>query len=129
MLIGDPYRTGIAAVGDQATGRISGFLVCGGGTEARKLWQNDELHSSAGMAINYEAGQLYTDDRKCTKRHCRLFLVVLDLRTGKELARVPVAGHKPSMSQIFIGRDAIYYMATETGSRHGFITRVTASPR
>lgn len=130
MMVGDPYRTGIAAVGDQATGRISGYLVCGGGVEARKLWENDDLHSSAGMAVNYEAGQLYTDDRKCPTRHrCRLFLVVLDLRTGEELARVPVKGTRPSMSQIFIGRNAVYYMATETGTRHGFITRVTATKR
>jgi hypothetical protein len=126
MMVGDPYRTGIAAVSDQATGRISGFLICDGGVEARKLWENDSLHSSAGMAINYEAGQLYTDGRKCPTRR---FLVVLDLRTGKELARVPVAGSKPSMSQIFIGRNAVCYMATETGTPHGFITRVTATPR
>lgn len=127
MMVGDPYRTGIAAVGDQATGRVSGFLACGGGNAALKLWENDEIHSSAGMAVNYEAGQLYTDDRKCpSKRHCRLYLVVLDLQSGKELARVRVRGTKPSMSQIFIGRRAVYYLATQTGNRGGFITRVTA---
>lgn len=128
MMVGDPYRTGIAAVGDQATGRVSGFLACGGGNAALKLWENDEIHSSAGMAVNYEAGQLYTDDRECpSKRRCRLYLVVLDLRSGTELARVRVRGTKPSMSQIFIGRGAVYYLATQTGSRSGFITRVSAA--
>jgi hypothetical protein len=130
MMAGDPYRSGIAAVGDQATGRVAGYQVCGGGTAARKLWENDDIRSSAGMAINYKAGHLYTDDRRCPRRRrCRLFLVVLDLHTGDELARVRVRGTKPSMGQIFIGRRSVYYVATQTGTRHGFITRVTAPHR
>ena len=130
MMVGDPYRTGIAAVGDQATGRVSGFLACDGGSAAQKLWENDAIQSSAGMAINYEAGQLYTDDRDCNRKgRCRLYLVVLDLRSGSELARVRVRGTKPSMSQIFIGRDAVYYLATQTGNRNGYLTRVTAVER
>jgi hypothetical protein len=130
MMAGDPYRSGIAAVGDQATGRVAGYQVCGGGTAAQKLWENDNIRSSAGMAINYNAGHLYTDDRQCPRRRrCRLFLVVLDLHTGDELARVRVRGTKPSMGQIFIGRRSVYYVATQTGTRHGFITRVTASHR
>lgn len=130
MMVGDPYRSGIAAVGDQASGRVSGYRACGGGVSARKLWETDEIESSAGMAVNYRAGQLYTDDRVCPQqRRCRLYLVVLDLRTGEELARVRVAGTKPTMGQIFIGRGAVYYIATQTGTPHGYITRVTAQPR
>jgi hypothetical protein len=63
------------------------------------------------MAVNYTAGHLYTDDRRCSRRTCRLYLVVLDLRTGRELARVRVKGTRPS-----------------TGRRHGYVTRVTAAP-
>jgi len=82
------------------------------------------------MAINYEAGQLYADDRECPRKgRCRLYLVVLDLRSGTELARVRVRGTKPSMSQIFIGRDAVYYLATQTGSRSGFLTRIASRDR
>ncbi|HET7443885.1 MAG TPA: hypothetical protein VFJ57_04435 [Solirubrobacterales bacterium] len=58
------------------------------------------------------------------------FMMVGDpYRTGKELARVPVKGSKPSMSQIFVGRGVVYCLATETGTRHGFITRITAARR
>lgn len=79
------------------------------------------------MAINHAAGHLYTDDRRCDrKRACRLLLVTLDLRTGRELARVRVRGNRPSMGQIFIGRDAVYYVPTQTARPHGYITRVTA---
>jgi hypothetical protein len=126
MTAGDPYRTGIAAVSDQATGRVAGFRACGGGVSFVKLWENDRIHSSAGMAVNDRAAHLYTDDRQCEGTTCRLFLVVLDLRTGRELARVRVKGTTPTMSQIFIGRNAVYYLATQTGDRHGYITRVTA---
>ena len=130
MMVGDPYRSGIAAVGEQSTGRVAGYLVCNGGVSIKKLWENDEIHSSAGRAVNYRAGQLYTDDRECQpKRRCKLFLVVLDLHTGRELARVRVRGTEPSMGQIFIGRNAVYYIAAQTGRPHGYITRVTAAKR
>ncbi len=128
MMAGDPYESGVVAVQDQATGRVAGYMVCDGGTSVEKLWENDDITSSAGMAVNYRAGHLYTDDRTCSSNHtCRLDLVVLDLRTGDELARVRVRGSRPSMGQIFIGKDAVYYVAPETGERHGYVTRVTAA--
>src|SRR5262249_42625696 len=128
MMVGDPYRSGIAAVQDQASGHVAGYRACDGGVSFAKLWENDHIVSSAGMALNYRAGQLYTDDRRCSpNRTCRLYLVVLDLRSGRELARVRVKGTKPSMGQIFIGRDAVYYVATQTGDRNGYVTRVTAA--
>ena len=128
MMAGDPYESGIAAVQDQATGRVAGYLACDGGTSFEKRWQNDRIRSSAGMAVNYRAGHLYTDDRRCSsRRRCKLFLVVLDLRTGRELARVRVKGTKPSMGQIFVGRGAVYYVAAQTGSGRGYVTRVTVA--
>ena len=127
MIAGDPYRSGMAAVQDQATGRVAGYLACDGGVSFAKRWENGQITSSAGMAVNYNAGHLYTDDRSCTPSgRCRLYLVVLDLRNGRELARVRVMGTRPSMGQIFAGRDAVYYIAAQTGRRQGFITRITA---
>lgn len=127
MVAGDPYRSGMVAVGDQATGRVAGFRACDGGVSVEKAWENDRIKSAAGMAINYRDGHLYTDDRDCPEHGpCRLYLVVLDLRSGEELARVRVRGTKPSMGQIFIGRDAVFYVATETASPQGYVTRVTA---
>jgi hypothetical protein len=82
------------------------------------------------MAVNYRAGHLYTDDRSCSSNgRCRLYLVVLHLRTGREIARIRVRGTRPSMGQIFIGRDAVYYIAPQTGRARGYVTRVTAAPR
>ena len=82
------------------------------------------------MAIDYKTGQLYTDDRRCNPRgQCRLFLVVLDLRSGREITRVRVKGTKPSIGQIFIGPHAVYYVATDTNDPNGYVTRVTAVPR
>jgi hypothetical protein len=72
---------------------------------------------------------LYTDDRRCLPLlGCRLFLVLLDLRTGDELGRIRVKGTKPPIGQIFIGSDgAVYYPATDTGEANGYLTRVTAA--
>jgi len=101
MMAGDPYESGVVAVQDQATGRVAGYMVCDGGTSVEKLWENDDITSSARMAVNYRAGHLYTDDRTCSSNHtCRLDLVVLDLRTGDELARVRVRGSRPSMADL-----------------------------
>lgn len=127
MMAGDPYRSGIAVVEDQANGFISAFTVCAGGGQVEKKWETDSLAPTAGVSINYRAGHLYTDDRRCTaKGRCRLFLVVLDLRSGRELARVRVKGEKPSIGQIFVGRGAVYYTATDTRNPNGYVTRVTA---
>jgi hypothetical protein len=130
MVAGDPYKSAIVAVEDQLNGHISGFMACAGGRRIQKLWENDRLKPSDGMAIDYKSGQLYTDDRRCTASGaCRLFLVVLDLPTGRQLARVRVKGTKPSIGQIFIGPHAVYYTATDTDDPHGYVTRVTAVPR
>ncbi|MFM9136134.1 MAG: hypothetical protein ACKOT0_12025 [bacterium] len=128
MMAGDPYRSGISVVEDQVSGHAAGYLTCGGGQGVKKIWENSSITASAGMAINSAAGHLYTDDRVCDARgRCRMFLVVLDLRTGVEIARTAVRGNKPTIGQIFIGPEAVYYVATNTDDPNGYVTRVTAA--
>jgi hypothetical protein len=130
MVGGDPYRSGIVVVEDQLNGGIAGYRACTGGHAVSKLWENDSLKPSAGIAIDYRSGQLYTDNRVCKpRRPCRLFLDVLDLRSGTRLTQVRVRGRKPSIGQIFIAPQAVYYVASDIGSRHGFVTRVTVHGR
>ena len=127
MVAGDPYQSGIVAVQDQLSGHIAGYQACAGGRSVKKLWENDAIASSAGMAINYKAGQLYADDRRCSSAtKCTFYLDVLSLRSGNKLADVKVKGTKPTIGQIFIGPGAVYYTATETHDPHGYVTRVTA---
>ncbi|HEY6486813.1 MAG TPA: hypothetical protein VIX83_10555 [Candidatus Cybelea sp.] len=128
MATGDPFKTGILAVQNQANGHIAGFVACNGGITAKKLWENDTIENSAGLAIDYADGQLYADDHRCASKHsCRLSFVVLDLRTGKEIARTRVAGNEPSVGQIFIGpHRRVFYLATDTDRPNGFISRVSA---
>lgn len=126
--VGDPFKTGIAAVQNQVDGHIAGFAVCSGGINVKKLWENDAIDGSAGMAIDDATAQLYADDHRCTKRiACKLFFVVLDLRTGKEIARVAVAGTKPTIGQIFIApKGRVFYLATDTDNKTGYISRISA---
>lgn len=128
MAVGDPFKTGIAAVQNQVDGHIAGFAVCSGGINVKKLWENDAIDGSAGMAIDDATAQLYADDHRCTKGiACELFFVVLDLRTGKEIARIAVAGTKPTIGQIFIApKGRVFYLATDTDNKTGYISRISA---
>jgi hypothetical protein len=109
-------------------GTISGFLTCAGGASIKKLWENHTIADSAGLAINDAAGQIYADDHRCTpKGICSLWLVVLNIHTGKEIARAKVGGNEPTIGQIFIGpNNAVFHLATNTDRPNGYITRVTA---
>lgn len=129
MVAGDPFKSGIVVVEDQLNGQVSGFIACADGRTVEKLWENDSLKTSAGVAIAYDRGQLYVDDRRCRPNgDCQLFLVVLDLKTGNEIARAPVKGVKPSIGQIFIGPDnAVYYPATDAGNVHGYVNRISTN--
>lgn len=84
---------------------------------------------SAGAAIAYEQGHVYVDDRRCDAEgnNCTLWVVVLDIETGDHLAEIQVAGCQPSVSQMFVGPDAVYFIATETASPRGYVTRVAAN--
>jgi hypothetical protein len=128
MASGDPFVTDIVAVQNQANGHIAGFLACAGAVNTKKLWENDTIDDSAGMAIDDANGQLYADDHRCSaKGKCTLSLVILDLRTGKEIARAKVAGDEPSVGQIFIGpHDRVFYLATDTNRPNGYVSRITA---
>jgi hypothetical protein len=129
MVAGDPFRSGIVVVEDELHGRVSAFRTCSDGRTIEKVWENDSLNVSAGCAIAYDRGHLYVDDRTCNDDgECQLFFVVLDLETGDEIARTPVKGTKPSVGQIFIGPDdAVYFPATEVGSGHGYVNRISAT--
>jgi hypothetical protein len=128
MAAGDPYRSGILVVQDQLSGHLAGFLACNGGQTLKKIWENDAIQSTAGLAIDYANGQLYADDRHCVLGSCKLYLVVMNLHTGAQIAKVRVAGTKPTIGQIFIGgNNAVYYLSTQAGSANGYITKVTAT--
>ena len=128
---GDPFKTGVEAIHNSVTGHIAAFAACDGGVTAQPLWVNDRIQGSAGMAIDYANGQLYADDRQCSgttwrNSTCTLSFVVLNLRTGKQIARVNVPGTEPSNAQEFIMQNAVFYIAGESGKPNGYITRITA---
>ncbi len=127
MPSGDPFDSGVLAVQDQVSGHVSGFLACNGGASVKKLWEDDRIEDSIGLAIDTRSDELYADDHRCTGHVCSLALVVLGLRTGKELGRVKVGGDEPSIGQIFIGpHNAIFHLSTNTNRPNGYITRITA---
>lgn len=129
MPTGDPYQTGIAAAQDQLSGQVAGFRVCSGGASTAKLWENRRIQDSVGLAINSRASQLYAEDRHCAKKVCTLDFVVLNLKTGREIARTKIAGTEPSMGQIFVGpHNMVFHLASDTSRPNGYITRITAGP-
>ena len=128
MPSGDPFKSGIATVQDQLSGRVSAFVACAGGASTKKIWEDHTIDDSAGLAINTASGQVYADDHRCAStRICKLSLVVLDLHTGRQIARSEVAGTEPTIGQIFIGpRNAVFHLATDTDRPNGYITRITS---
>jgi hypothetical protein len=122
----DPYESSIVVAADAVNGRLAAWRIADDGS-LENLWVTDQYAVSVGAAIVADQNRLYTDDRKCNGTDCTLYLVVADLTTGTEIARVQVAGSQPSIGRIFIGPDAVYYIATEGEGGDGYVTKVTAA--
>ena len=124
-LTADPFNTHVIVTGDTINGILAGWRRQG--RTLTKLWETDRYQSSAGAAIASDQQQIYIDDRRCDDRgqHCRLFLVVLDLITGEQIAEVQVAGSSPSLGQIFLSEGSAFFVATEADKRTGFVTKVS----
>ena len=125
---GDPFVNSVMVAADAVNGRLAGWKITDDGS-LRKLWVTDKYAVSVGAAIVADQHRLYTDDRECNSkgRGCKVYLVVLDLMTGNEIARIRVAGSQPSIGRIFIGPHAVYYIATQGDGGSGYVTKVTAT--
>lgn len=125
MVAADAFESDIVAVSDQVHGYVAGWQVDEEGGLTR-LWSSDEYRSSAGLAIAYDKGHLYVDDRRCDSsgEDCELWLVVLDLKTGEQLAEVQVKGSSPSVAQMFVSADSVYLIASEIGQEQAYVNRV-----
>jgi len=124
----DPFTSSVVVAADAVNGRSAAWRIADDGS-LEKMWATDKYAISVGAAIVADQHRLYTDDRVCDAdgSHCKLYLVVADLLTGKEIARVRVAGSQPSIGRIFIGPHAVYYIATQGDGGDGFVTKVTAT--
>jgi hypothetical protein len=123
----DPYESSIVVAADAVNGRTAAWGITEDGS-LENLWVTDRYAISVGAAIVADQHRLYTDDRQCNAdgTECTLHLVVLDLLTGEEIARVEVAGSQPSIGRIFVGPDAVYYIATQGEGGNGYVTSVSA---
>jgi hypothetical protein len=125
----DPFASSIVVAADAVNGRTAAWDIADDGS-LEPLWVTDQYAVSVGAAIVADQERLYTDDRACNAdgTECTLYLVVADLLTGDEIARVEVAGSQPSIGRIFISTDAIYYIATQGEGGNGYLTKITAAP-
>lgn len=122
----DPYVSQMVITNDQINRVMAGRRLEDDGTLSR-VWETELYRSSAGTAIASDRGHLYLDDLRCTAEDsdCETYLVVLDLETGAQLDEIKVAGLAPSLGQIFLDEDSVYYVASEAGKDGGFVTRVS----
>lgn len=119
MIGGDPFLTRRVIVFDP----INGYVATHQLTESGQLERCWERHykASASPALVPDRGHLYIDDYRDGRDH----LVVLELATGKELARVVLPATEPTVGCIFVGmNDDVYILSTETGGQTGFLSRV-----
>lgn len=125
---GDPFESSVMVAADAVNGRLAAWAITDDGS-LQNVWITDEYAVSVGAAIVADQQRLYTDDRECNddRTDCTLYLVIADLMTGTEIARTAVAGTQPSIGRIFIGPDAVYYIATQGEGGNGYITRITTT--
>jgi hypothetical protein len=122
----DPFESMMLVENDQINGITAGWRLMDDGT-LTKVWETDSYRSTGGTAIGVDQGHFYIDDRRCDDSgdNCELFLVVLDLTTGQKLAEAKVAGVGPTIGQIFLNGDSVFFVATEPGEKKGFLTKVS----
>ncbi|MDX1414260.1 MAG: hypothetical protein R3293_08710 [Candidatus Promineifilaceae bacterium] len=122
----DPFNAQMLVANDQINGVTAGWLVEDDGTLTKK-WEIDSIKSSGGSAIASDQGHIYFDDRRCDDagENCELYLVILDITTGSQVAEIKVAGSAPTIGQIFLGEGVAYMIATEPGESNGYITKVS----
>ncbi len=128
MLAGNPTAGGIVVAQDAVNGRLAGWRIGDQGAY-ELLWTTNRFRASIGAAVVIDSNRLYIDHRVCANQEeqmdCKLYLVILNLKTGRRVAQVRVAGTEPSLSHIVIGRNAVYYVASEARSGNGYVTRIT----
>lgn len=119
MIGGDPFLTRLAIVFDPINGYVAAHqLTESGRFEPR--WER-RYKASASPALVPDRGHLYIDDYRDGRDH----LIVLELATGRELARVALPATEPTVGCIFVGMNAdVYLLSTETGGPTGFVSRV-----
>ena len=124
-LTADPFNTQVIVTGDTINGILAGWRRQG--ATLTKLWETNRYQSSAGTAIASDQQHIYIDDRRCddSGQNCRLFLVILNLTTGEQIAEVRVAGSSPSLGQIFLSEGSVFFVATEADQRTGFVAKVS----
>ena len=122
----DPFDTMMLVENDQIDHITAGWRLEEDGV-LTKVWETDTYRSTGGTAIGVDQGQFYIDDRRCDDngRNCELYLVVLDLTTGKKLGEAKVAGAGPTIGQIFLSKNSAFFVATEPGENKGFVTKVS----
>jgi hypothetical protein len=115
MVAADPFVSKVVVVEDQFNGLVAGWRL-GDDADLTRLWGTDEYAVSAGAAIAYDKRHVYIDDRRCNDEgeNCTRWVVVLDIETGQHLAEIQVEGSQPSVAQMFVGSDAVYFIASET---------------
>jgi hypothetical protein len=119
MIGGDPFVTRLVIVFDPINGYVAAHqLTASGWLEPR--WER-RYKASASPALVADRGYLYIDDYQGGRDH----LVVLELWTGRELARVALPATEPTVGCIFVGmNDDVYILSTETGGDTGFASRI-----
>jgi hypothetical protein len=126
----DPYNTGFIVFHDQINGNTAAWKMDENG-HLIKQWETTDYATAAGAAIASDQEHLYMGDRRCDGpglTHCELFLVVLDLTTMEKLGEVQVAGSVPTLGEIFIGDNEVFFISSEADKGAGYVTRISIVP-
>ena len=123
---GDPFVTNRVLAWVPSARKVACKLLSPDGRRLTNEW-GVELGASACLSMVPDRGFVFTSDfvRGTPGRD---HFVVLDLKDGRELARLPTPATEPSVGIIFPGmNNDVYMLSSEAGQNHGYLHRIYAS--
>jgi hypothetical protein len=125
-LAGDPFVSGFFVTVDSLGKAAFSYRFMGNDDAPSPQWGVVQ-NRSAATPVSITFGHFYTDDRQCDPdgSNCTLAVTVLDLYSGDELSWIPVAGTDPSLGQMIVHGNALYYLASQTlAGGKGYVTKI-----
>jgi len=119
----DDVITNIIIGSDQGNGTIAGLRI-NASNQLERIWEKS-YNISARPAIVADRKMVYLNHFEHTSEtEGSDYFIVLDLITGKELARIKTPATSPTIATIVVGmNNDVYYCSNEPGTKNGFFHR------
>jgi len=125
----DDVVTKIIIGSDQGNGTIAGLRI-NDSNKLEHIWEKN-YNLSARPAIVADRKMVYLNHfEHSSDSEGSDYFIVLDLETGKELARIKTPATSPTIATVVVGmNNDVYYCSNEPGTKKGFFHRFYIDPK